>query len=106
MPRRPPLAQRPFQLSSDDPRGHPWWKHVPSQHQGRTLQRRRRQRLITALMSQRSRLVLLLVLYAAITFGLMRSGVGAISLLVLLPLLLLPPLAALVWWLMWKEFHH
>jgi hypothetical protein len=38
--------------------------------------------------------------------GLAIAGVGAISLVVLLPLLLLPALAALTWWLTWKEYHN
>lgn len=106
MTRRQPLVRQRFQRTSDDPRQHPWWNHVPRNLQARTLERRRRQRFLSALVSQRGRLVALLLIYGAITLGLMGSGVGAISLLVLLPLLILPPLAALVWWLTWKEFHH
>jgi hypothetical protein len=91
--------------AGDDPRQHPWWQHVPAERQFGTLWRRRRRRLWQLLSSRRSQLLLLLLLLLSVTAGLATAGAGGMSLGLLLPLLLLPPLAALSYWLTWREFH-
>jgi hypothetical protein len=83
-----------------------WWSHVPlherPQRRGTIwfLRLRRafasRSFLITALFSA----------YAVICLSLLLSGMGAVALLAVLPLLLVPPIGALAYWLLWKEFHH
>jgi hypothetical protein len=57
---------------------------------------RRRSFLVTTLFSA----------YAALCLGLLLSGAGAVALLAALPLLLVPPVGCLAYWLLWKEFHH
>ncbi|MBE9173892.1 hypothetical protein IQ216_12685 [Cyanobium sp. LEGE 06143] len=90
----------------DDPRQHPWWQHVPAADKRGVQRRRRWRRLGTALGSRSGQLALLLGLYLAIALGMLRAGAGPITLLVVLPLVLLPALAGLAYWLMWKDFHH
>ena len=65
-----------------------------------------RRRLRELLSRRRSQIIALVLIYALLC-GLLLILAGA-SLLVLavLPLLLLPALAGLTWWLTWKEFHH
>ena len=65
-----------------------------------------RRRLREQLSRRRSQIIALVLIYALLC-GLLLILAGA-SLLVLavLPLLLLPALAGLTWWLTWKEFHH
>jgi hypothetical protein len=46
-----------------------------------------------------------LLLYLGIVLVIARSGAGALSLVVLFPLLLVPALAGLAWWLTWDEYH-
>jgi Zn-dependent membrane protease YugP len=91
--------------ASHDPRHHPWWQHVPAERQQATLWRRRQRRLWQLLSSRRSQLLLLLGLLLVLTAGLAVAGAGGFSLALLLPLLLLPALAALSYWLTWREFH-
>jgi hypothetical protein len=62
--------------------------------------------LLVLLGSRRGLLGLVLLLYLGIVVVIARSGAGALSLVVLLPLLLVPALAGLAWWLTWHEFHH
>jgi hypothetical protein len=89
----------------DDPREHPWWQHVPRNRKPKALWRRRKDQLLRTVSSQRARLTMVLLLYLGIIVAIGLSGAGAISLLVLLPLLLLPALAGLAWWLTWDEYH-
>jgi len=44
--------------------------------------------------------------YIAICLGLLLSGTGSVAVLASLPLLLVPPVGCLAYWLLWKEFHH
>lgn len=88
-----------------DPRGHPWWKHMPSERRSQALWRRHTSRLVVLLGSRRGLLSLVLLLYLGIVLVIARSGAGALSLVVLFPLLLVPALAGLAWWLTWDEYH-
>lgn len=83
-----------------------WWSHVPvherPQRRGAVWVLRLRQQL-----GRRSFLITaLFTAYALICFSLLLSGMGAVALLAVLPLLLVPPIGALAYWLLWKEFHH
>lgn len=83
-----------------------WWAHVPADQRlgrqtGVVIVRlrdaiRRPSFLVTTLFSA----------YAALCLGLLHSGAGAVAVLAALPLLLVPPLGCLAYWLLWKEFHH
>ena len=58
-----------------------------------------------ALSALSNHLALLLLLYLGLALMLaLRTGV-VLALLAAMPLLLAPPLSALVYWLLWSEFH-
>lgn len=86
--------------------GRSWWAHVPAH------QRLRRQSGVHLLrlrevLGRRSVLITgLVVAYVALCIGLLLSGTGVVALLATLPLLLVPPVGCLAYWLLWKEFHH
>jgi len=86
---------------------HPWWHHLPPE--------RRRRRDYVRLLSRRARAWLLQrrqLIVSALAFYLLLClvpfllGVPALALMALLPVLLVPPVGYLVYWLVWKEFHH
>lgn len=83
-----------------------WWAHVPA-HQ--RLSRRAGvgiHRLLDAIRRRSFVISALVCAYAFVCVGLLLSGTGAVALLAALPLLLVPPVALLAYWLLWKEFHH
>ena len=88
-----------------DPRHHPWWQYVGKERRSGVLQRRLAGRLKQWATSQTGKLILLLLLSLIIGSVLAARGAGLMALLTALPLLLLPPLAYLLYWLTWKEFH-
>ncbi len=84
------------------------------QHWASTIapERRRQQRIKIALKkiqeflkSERAKLIFLASIYALLLFLLAFSGLGPLAGLALLPLLLIPALAYLAYWLIWQEFH-
>lgn len=89
-------------MPSPDPS---WWRYVPRRERAerrRTVQRLRLQ----ARLGRRSLLIpLLLGLYLLLCLAPLLLGLGSLALLAVLPLLLAPPLAYLVYWLMWQEFN-
>jgi glucose-6-phosphate dehydrogenase assembly protein OpcA len=89
-----------------DPRNHPWWNHVPIERRLPTLIRRKRLLLKSALFSQASKLIATLVASVGVSLVIAGSGAGAMGIATLVPLLVLPALAGVAWWLTWKEFHH
>lgn len=88
-----------------DPRKHPWWQYVGQERRSGVLLRRLAGRLNQWITSQQGKLTLVLLLYLSIGLVLVIQGAGLMALLTGLPLLLLPPLAYLLYWLTWKEFH-
>ena len=97
---------QPLKPASDHPSSHPWWHHIPANQRSAVVRAVGRRRLRELLSRRRSQIIALVLIYALLC-GLLLILAGA-SLLVLavLPLLLLPALAGLTWWLTWKEFHH
>ena len=93
-------------LIDEDPSQHPWWKHVSSEGKQTTLRRRRKLRARNWISSRNGSLCLLLIINAAFLIGIAANGVGPLTLVALFPLVILPSLAAISWWLTWKEFHH
>lgn len=83
-----------------------WWSHVPvherPQRRGAVWVIRLRQLFVRRLFL----ITALCTAYALICLYVLRSGMGAVALLAVLPLLLMPPIGALSYWLLWKEFHH
>jgi hypothetical protein len=89
-----------------DPRLHPWWNYVPKSARAGRLNSARKRRWQQRFQKRPVRIAILVGLYAALcTFPLL-MGVQSLAMLAVLPLLLLPALGYLVYWLTWKEFHH
>ena len=55
--------------------------------------------------SEKAKLIALALIYAVIFLSIAFSGLGALVGLALLPLILIPALAYLAYWLIWQEFH-
>lgn len=85
---------------------HPFWHHLPPERRSRTarwaLQLRR---LRSWLGKRRQRVTLTLVVYLLVWSLPLLVGQPVITVFALMPLLLVPPVGWLVYWLVWKEFH-
>lgn len=93
MPQRPRLQD------------HPWWDGVP-ESQRQAIRSRSRWRLLKQRFSQRRNVIATTALiYLLACLVLLLLGAGTISVLALLPLLLMPALLVMIWWLTWKEYH-
>lgn len=75
-------------------------------------QQRRRQgarilfkRIQEFLASEKAKLMALALIYGGLFLAIAFSGLGALIGLALLPLVILPALAYLAYWLIWQEFH-
>lgn len=91
---------------TQDPRNHAWWRYVPESSRAGRLQAVQRQRWQQWLGKRGNRIKILLGLYISFCALPLFLGLQSLALLAVLPLLLLPPLGYLVYWLTWKEFHH
>jgi hypothetical protein len=98
----PDPGRTPSKESHDAADDHPWWRHAAAS-QRRTL---RGMRIRAWLRRRNSRILAMGMLYILICAIPLLFGGATISLLAVLPMLLLPALAGLTWWLIWKEFHH
>ncbi|SBO44342.1 hypothetical protein [Cyanobium sp. NIES-981] len=95
------MGQRP----SSDPRAHAWWQHVPKRRRGDVFRSRRRRLLIGWITSTAGKATMLMIVLLTIIAAMNLSGGGGLALLTLLPLVLIPPLGYLVYWLTWQDFH-
>jgi hypothetical protein len=87
------------------PPSHPWWQHVP-QDQRQKLQRQRRWlHLVAWLRIRGNQIKLMLGLYLLLCLVPLCLGLYTLVAFAILPLLLVPPVALLIYWLVWKEFH-
>ena len=85
---------------------HPLWRYLPAAQQTPGHRRRlQRPRFWAWMQHRRQRISLLLTLYIVLWMLPLLWGQVLISLFALLPLLLVPPLGWLVYWLVWKDFH-
>ena len=85
---------------------HPLWRYLPADQQTPGHRRRLQlQRCWAWMQNRRQRISLLLMLYIVLWMLPLLWGQVLISLFALLPLLLVPPLGWLVYWLVWKDFH-
>ena len=85
---------------------HPLWRYRAADQQTPGHRRRlQRQRLWAWMQNRRQRISLLLTLYIVLWMLPLLWGQVLISLFALLPLLLVPPLGWLVYWLVWTDFH-
>ena len=91
-------------MASLDP--HPLWRHLPQER--RTRQARlqlQAWRLIAWLKQRRQRIAIAIGLYGVIWMIPLLFQQPLITSFALLPLVLVPPVGWLIYWLVWQEFH-
>ena len=88
------------------PDPHPLWNYLPAK------QRSQRARLslevhrtLAWMRRRRQRIAIAIATYVLLWLIPLLGGQVLITAFALLPLLLVPPVGALVYWLVWKEFH-
>ena len=85
---------------------HPLWSYLPSEKRSRrSLFRLRLRRLWAWLKQRRQRIALVLITYAVIWFMPILFGQPLMTAFAFLPLILVPPIGYLIYWLVWQEFH-
>ena len=85
---------------------HPLWAFLPEEScTPQALHRLRRRRLWAWLKQKRQRIAVLVLLYLLIWSIPLLFGEGLLTVFAILPLVLVPPVGYLVYWLVWKEFH-
>ena len=85
---------------------HPLWRHLPQER--RTLQARlqlQASRLFAWFKQRRQRIAITVGLYAVIWMIPLLLQQPLITSFALLPLVLVPPVGWLIYWLVWQEFH-
>ena len=85
---------------------HPLWHYLPPDRRNR----RERvafslRRILARLQGRRERVVVVTGFYVLIWLIPLVFGQVLITVFALLPLLLVPPVGLLVYWLVWREFH-
>jgi len=85
---------------------HPWWHHLPPERQ----QRRHRiallaRRLLSWLKQRRQLIGVALGLYLALCLLPVLRGLPGLGLVAVLPVLLVPPVGAMIYWLVWQDYH-
>jgi hypothetical protein len=84
---------------------HPWWNHLPA-NKRQAIRSRSRWRLLRQRFSQRRNLIATItLLYLLVCLIPLLYGASTITILALLPVLLMPALLSMIWWLAWKEYH-
>ena len=85
---------------------HPLWRYLPPERRNRRERVAfRLRRLKARLQGRRERVVVVSGLYVLIWLIPLAFGQVLITVFALLPLLLVPPVGLLVYWLVWREFH-
>ena len=85
---------------------HPFWHHLPPERRSRTARWALQLRRLRAwLGKRRQRVTLTLVVYLLVWSLPLLVGQPVITVFALMPLLLVPPVGWLMYWLVWKEFH-
>lgn len=86
---------------------HPWWHHLPPERRRKRERLRLQSRRFRAWLSQRRQLIgLTVAFYLLCCVAPLALGLSLLAVVALLPLLLVPPVGLLVYWLVWQEFHH
>ena len=86
---------------------HPLWTYLPRERRSRkALFQLRLRRLWAWLKQKRQRIGLVVILYLLIWSIPLLAGEHLLTAFALLPLVLVPPVGYLVYWLVWKEFHN
>ena len=85
---------------------HPFWNHLPPERRTRTARwALKLQRLKAYLGGRKQRVILVVGVYLVVWFIPLLVGQPVITFFALMPLVLVPPIGLLVYWLVWKEFH-
>ena len=85
---------------------HPWWQHLPQIQRSRRHQLQIwRRRILAWLKRKPQRIGITVITYLLLCSLPLLKGLPLISLVALLPLMLVPPVGVLVYWLVWQEFH-
>ena len=85
---------------------HPFWHHLSPERRTRTARwALELQRSKAWLGGRRQRVSLTVVIYLLVWSMPLLVGQPVITVFALMPLLLVPPVGWLVYWLVWKEFH-
>ena len=85
---------------------HPLWTFLPEESRTpQALRRVRRRRLWAWLKQKRQRIALVVLLYLLIWSIPLLIGEALLTIFAILPLVLVPPVGYLVYWLVWQEFH-
>lgn len=82
-----------------------WISLLPAHEQPRRRRHRQIQRLFSQLRRPRAAITLLLLLYLSLVAVLALQAGAVLALLAAMPLVLAPLLSALIYWLLWCEFH-
>ena len=91
--------------TADDPI-HPFWPYLPREARTtRMLCQLRMRRLRFWLSQRRQSIRLILIAYVVVWSIPLLIGQFLMTVVALLPLVLVPPVGYLVYWLVWKEFH-
>lgn len=84
----------------------PFWQYLPDERRTRREQLAlRARRLVSHFQRRRERVILVTTIYVVIWLLPLILGQALITVFALLPLLLVPPLGLLMYWLIWQEFH-
>ena len=85
---------------------HPLWSYLPVERRTKRCLWNLRFRRIWAWLKGRNQRIIVFTIAYLITWSLpVLLGQALISFFALLPVLLVPPVGFLVYWLVWKEFH-
>jgi hypothetical protein len=91
-------------MTQHDP--HPLWQHLPAERRTRALHLKLQiQRASAWLNRRRQRIAIAVGLYLVLWLIPLIFNQVLITSFALLPLLLVPPVGGLVYWLVWQEFH-
>ncbi len=82
-----------------------WWRYVPEPDRRKRLQRWRRAWLVAQLQRRRVQIALLVALNVLIALLPWWMGLHSLTVLALLPLVSVPLVGALAYWITWGEFH-
>ena len=84
----------------------PFWQYLPDERRTRrehlALKARR---LLSHFQRRRERVILVTTIYVVTWLIPLLLGQALISVFALMPLLLVPPVGLLMYWLIWQEFH-
>lgn len=83
----------------------PWGRHVPPDQRRRLRREIRMLRLQAWLGRKGVRIVLLLLFYGLLCLIPVVMGMAVLAGIAALPLLLVPPVGYLAYWLVWREYH-